>query len=118
MELSLPQRADPILASDVDKQEAIQTSKFAVLKALEGETGQMVCIVRITSKPYVIDYFLSPVKDIANAEKKIPQDWLKNNTRLSDEFREYVRPLVESETHVTYTNGVFNTAHLKLEKVE
>jgi 6-phosphofructokinase len=118
MELSLPQRADPILASDVDKQEAIQTSKFAVLKALEGETGMMVCIVRITSKPYVIDYFLSPVKDIANAEKKIPQEWLKDNTRLSDEFRDYVRPLVQSETHVSYVDGVFKTAHLKLEKVD
>jgi hypothetical protein len=39
MELSLPQRADPILASDVDKQEAIQTSKFAFSKPSKARLG-------------------------------------------------------------------------------
>jgi 6-phosphofructokinase len=118
MELSLPQRADTILASDVDKQEAIAAGKKAVLAALAGETGKMVCLRRLTSKPYVIDYTLAPVEEIANKEKKIPTSWCVDATRLSDEFRDYVRPLVQSETHIDYEDGVFMTAHLKLAKVQ
>jgi 6-phosphofructokinase len=117
MELSLPQRADPILASDVDKQEAIQTAKFAVEKILKGETGKMVCIKRLSSAPYRTEFFLAPTSEIANKEKHVPKEWIVDNTRLSDKFREYLRPLVWSTTYVTYYNGVFVTAHLKLEKV-
>jgi ATP-dependent phosphofructokinase / diphosphate-dependent phosphofructokinase len=118
MELSLPQRADTILASDVDKQEAIAAGKKAVLAALAGETGKMVCLRRLSSKPYIIDYILAPVEEIANKEKKIPTSWCVDATRFSEEFRDYVRPLVQSETHIDYEDGVFMTAHLKLAKVQ
>lgn len=117
MELSLPQRADPILASEVDKEEAIAAAKVAVLKILAGETGKMVCIRRVSSKPYVTEYFLAPSEEIANKEKKIPLAWITSSSRLSDEFRDYLRPLVSCETHVSYTDGIFDTASLKLEKV-
>ena len=63
------------------------------------------------------EYFLAPVEDIANKEKKIPASWIKDSTRLTDQFRDYLRPLVSCETHVSYTDGVFDTANLKLEKV-
>lgn len=118
MELSLPQRADPLLASDVDKDEAIQTGKFAVLAALSGETGKMVAMMRTNSSPYRCEFRLVPVHKVANKEKKIPLAWLVDNTRLSEEFRNYVRPLVQVETHVVFKDGVFCTAKLKLHKVD
>lgn len=117
MELSLPQRADPILSSEVDKDEAIGCGKYAVKNILEGETGKMVCIKRISSKPYVTEFILAPVEDIANKEKRVPSSWLCDSTRLSEKFREYLRPLVQCETHIVYQDGVFETAHLKLQKV-
>lgn len=118
MELSLPQRADPILAAETDKDEAIAVSKFAVLSLLTGQTGKMVAIRRLSSDPYRSEYFLADVKDIANAVKLFPKEWIRSETRLSDEFREYLRPLVSSEAHVEYENGVFLTANLKLQKVK
>ncbi len=118
MELSLPQRADSILASDVDKDEAVQSAKFALVSALNGESGKMVAIKRLCNNPYEIEYVLSDVSLIANKEKKIPSSWIVDDTRLSMSFRDYVRPLVQSETHIVYNNGVFETAHLRLSKVK
>ena len=43
MELSLPQRADPILASKIDIEEAILLGKEAVKALLAGESGKMSC---------------------------------------------------------------------------
>jgi 6-phosphofructokinase 1 len=113
-ELSLPQRADPIFVSAVDRSEAIRIGAFAVKKLLEGETGQMVCIRRLSSSPYRAEFVLAPAEIIANKVKKIPADWLYDTRRLSDSFRQYLTPLVQGEVKVRCENGVFKTAHLRL----
>lgn len=119
MELSLPQRADPILASKIDIEEAISLGKAAVQALLEGESGKMVAIKRLSGDPYITSYFLAPVDRVANAEKFFPKEWILSSKRMSDEFRNYLRPLVKTATHVKYDEaGVFITAHLKLEKVK
>lgn len=118
MELSLPQRANPILVSPVDMQEAIGASRYAVKQAIAGESGSMVLIKRLNNYPYKSSYFLGPVDKIANQEKKIPSEWIVDDTRLSDEFRDYLKPLVNGHREVLYQDGIFLAAHLKLQKVE
>ncbi len=110
MELSLPQRADPILASKIDIEEAILLGKEAVKALLAGESGKMVAIKRLSSDPYRRSVFL--------AQKFFPREWIVSSSRLSDEFRDYLRPLVKTATHVQYDgDGVFLSAKLRLEKV-
>ena len=41
MELSLPQRADPVFASETEKKEAVSLSEFAVKEILAGKSGYM-----------------------------------------------------------------------------
>jgi hypothetical protein len=58
------------------------------------------------------------VADIANKEKKIPLEWIKDDTSLTNDFRNYLRPLINGHREVLYNNGIFVSAHLALKKVE
>lgn len=118
MELSLPQRADPVFASDSEKKEAISVSEYAVKAALDGKSGYMVCIRRDSNNPYKSSFFLGDVSKVANQEKKVPAEWLVDSTRLSEEFRQYVRPLIAGESRIEWGDGVFRSAHLKLVRVK
>ena len=92
--LSIPERSFSSLRSGVDQKEAIEVARFAVLKALEGESQKMVTIVRDSSSPYKIHYELTDAKDVANHIKMIPDEFLFDHTRLSDKFRTYMAPLI------------------------
>lgn len=116
MDLSLAQRADPILASETDKEEAILCGKESVLALLRGESGKMVCIKRKDSDAYLIETFLNGLEDIANHERHFPKEWIIDERRLSDDFRRYLTPLVDRECHVEYQNGIFLTAKLRFIK--
>ena len=119
MELSLPQRADPILASKTDIEEAIVLGKEAVKALLKGESGKMVALRRLSSDPYRTEFFLAPVEEVANKEKFFPREWILSSERMADAFRDYLRPLVKTSTHVRYDEaGVFLTARLRLERVK
>lgn len=118
VELSLPQRADPILVSKTDKEEAIACSKKAVEAALAGETAKMVVIKRLSDEPYQVSFELAPVHEIANAEKCVPSSMMRGITRLDDSFRKYLAPLIKGEVEPVFENGIFKTATLKKVKVE
>jgi 6-phosphofructokinase len=118
VELSLPQRADPILVSKVDQEEAFACSKKAVEAALAGETAKMVVIKRLSDKPYKVSYQLAPVSEIANEEKSVPSSMMRGITRLDDSFRDYLRPLIEGEVYPKFKDGTFEIATLKRVKVE
>ena len=78
----------------------------------------MVCIRRESNKPYKSSFFLGDVSLIANQEKKVPAEWIVDSSRLSDEFREYVTPLIAGEAKIEYEDGTFKSAHLRLEKAK
>ena len=116
IELSLPQRADPILISGVDREEAIECGKRAAKAAFGGESGKMVAIRRLSSSPYKAEYVLLPVSGIANVEKKIPPEFMHSVSRMSELFREYLRPLIQGEVKVEFEGGVYKVAKLRLGK--
>lgn len=108
IELSTPQRACTFLRSEVDVLEAIKVGEKAVEFALEDETNIMVGIKRVSSKPYVCEYIKIPVELVANKEKEIPATMF-TKTGMSQEFFDYIYPLIEGEMPVQFENGVIKT---------
>jgi 6-phosphofructokinase 1 len=108
VELSTPQRACTFLRSEVDVVEAIKVGEKAVEFALEGETNIMVGIKRISNEPYLCEYIKIPVELVANKEKEIPASMF-TKTGMSQEFYDYIYPLIEGEMPVQFQKGVIKT---------
>ncbi|HIU79069.1 MAG TPA: 6-phosphofructokinase [Candidatus Avilachnospira avicola] len=107
IEFSLLQRSSSVLASGRDKEEAEQVGRFAVRSVIAGESHQMVCMERAEGDEYKIDYVLKDVAEIGNKEKMIPSWWItKNGTDVTDEFIDYVRPLIEGECDIRFSDGM------------
>ncbi len=117
IELSLPQRAYSFLTSKVDQDEAIMCGKIAVLKALEGVSGHMIAIKRVSSKPYVVRYEDVDITKIANVETKVPESMMCDDTKMDKSFKEYCFPLIQGEIDISYENGIIKSAVLKKVKV-
>ena len=118
IEFSLLQRACPVFTSKVDQQEAIKTGELAVQKALEGNTGKMITFYRGTGKKYSIIYTLGDLSNIANAEARVPANFQLDKTRMSDEFRRYLRPLIQGEIKIKYKDGIALVSKFKYVKVK
>ncbi len=113
IELSLIQRADSILASKVDHDEAIECSKLAFESALKGETAKMVCIIRKSDNPYKVEYKLMDIAEIANVEKTIPFEMIGGKTEMTEEFRNYLKPLIQGNINIKYKDGIIEVATLE-----
>ena len=62
---------------------------------MDGETGVMVTIVRLSDEPYAWETGLAPVSAIANREKKLPADYMNEAGNYPTEaFMRYARPLI------------------------
>ena len=118
VEFSIVQRAFPQYVSLVDRKEAIETGKRAVLAALKGRTGKMVIFERVSQNPYKIKYKLAPLSKVANAVSHVKPEMIIDNTRMSDSFRDYLRPLVQGEVKLIYKDGIAPVTNLKRIKVK
>ena len=118
VEFSIIQRAFPQYVSLVDRKEAIETGKRAVLAALKGRTGKMVIFERVSQNPYKIKYKLAPLSKVANAVSHVKPEMIIDNTRMSDSFRDYLRPLVQGEVKLIYKDGIAPVTQLKRIKVK
>ncbi len=113
VELSLPQRADPIYISKTDQEEAIACGAYAVQGALAGESAKMVIIKRLSDSPYKTELALVSVDEVANAEKKVPSSMIVGKTHMDESFRKYLEPLIQGEVYPKFKNGIYQTAVLK-----
>lgn len=87
-------RNDMSRVSDIDREEAYAVGKFAMESALKGESGYMVAISGHRGETYSYDLFLTPLTEVANVEKKFPQEWIVNGNAIADEFFDYAMPLM------------------------
>lgn len=99
------QRADSSKITKTDSIEAIESSSFAVKSFLNGETGKMVGIRRISNSPYQVEYTLFSLEQIANKTKKIPETYINNDYQMSPEFSSYLAPLVDEVIPIERENG-------------
>ena len=113
VELSLLQRANPFLLSRNDRDEAIEVGEMAVRAALDGKTGNMIVMKRVSNEPYIARFELEPLSSVANAEQKVPQEYMYDKTRMSDAFRSYLKPLIQGNIHLIYKDGIVELTNFK-----
>ena len=118
VELNLPQRCASHLASLTDITEAKKCGMYAVKCAVKGTTGKMISMKRISTFPYKIKYCTVSLKKIANNVKEFPSAWIIGGCNISNEFIEYVLPLINKEPRVKYEKGLIKFAKLIKNKVE
>jgi len=116
VKLGYAQRAAGHCASATDSAEAAACGEAAVRAAVEGRSGFMVKLVRLQSNPYRWTTDLQPLADIANAEHRVPREWISKDGFLPNEkFIEYARPLIEGEVKVPVEGSL--PKYIVLEKV-
>src|SRR5580658_6219007 len=101
------QRSARHIASRVDVEQAYAVGKAAVELAVKGVNAVMPTIVRKSSRPYrwVIGHV--PLAEVANKEKKLPPEYLRDDGfGISDACRRYLEPLVAGEAYPPYRNGL------------
>jgi 6-phosphofructokinase 1 len=119
VKLGYAQRAAAHFASLTDATEAAACGAAAVRAAVEGQSGFMAKIVRVSDAPYQWTTGLQPLGDIANVEHLVPRDWLSEDGFLPNEkFITYARPLIEGEVKVPMEGGLPKFVELAKSPVE
>jgi 6-phosphofructokinase 1 len=116
--LGYAQRAAAHFASKTDADNAFACGEAAVKAAVEGQSGQMVKIVRNTRADGSIQWTtgLQPLSEVANVEHFLPRDWISEDGFLPNEnFVNYAQPLIEGEVQVPTEGGL--PKYVQLEKV-
>ena len=116
IELSLLQRCASHCASATDIEESFNSGKIAVESALAGVSGKMVGFKCDRSKGYQCEYVLFDLADVANAEQKVPVEWITpEHNGVTRDFINYCLPLIQGETRQAKENGL--PAFVRLKKV-
>lgn len=114
IEFSLPTRAAGHLQSLADKTDAEKCGRFAVRLALEGNSGVMVTLDVQQGESVCGSLDLN---NVANEVQSVPKHYVtEDGSNVSEEFLQYVLPLVEGEVPHEYKNGIpvyFDNSTLK-----
>ncbi len=109
VELNTLQRAASYLLSKTDSDEAYEVGKKALLSALEGETGKMVGMKRISDDPYRIEYILVDLAKCRKDATSMPISYLnKNGDNIDDSFFAYAAPLISGNVPVLEEDGLLS----------
>lgn len=95
IELNTLQRCASHAASKVDLDEAEALGAAGVEAVLQGKTGVMVGVHRISDAPYATEIRTTPVADVANKVKLVPREMIsEDGFNVTDAALTYLRPLV------------------------
>lgn len=116
IEVNVLQRCAAHLASQTDLAESVMLGRKAVSFSEEGITASMVVMNRTSNEPYTIEYAHAEIKNIANEAKSVPKEWINDaGNDVTEEMINYLLPLIQGESNVTYKNGLpvyANVSHL------
>lgn len=113
IELNLMQRCASHLASANDLSESKMLGMTAADRALNGVSGEMAIVERLSSAPYRVRYGTTDIALVANLEKKVPDSCIHSQGNdVTEQMLEYLRPLVHGEVQVPMCGGV--PVHLEL----
>ncbi len=114
IELGTTQRSAAHLQSLTDVNEAISVGRRAVELALQGESGIMITIERVSTSPYKTTYGKQPLNMIANKEKTMAKTMINSQGNfVTEEFIEYIMPLIQGENTPKYYDGVQHFSRMK-----
>ena len=101
------QRAARHIASRTDVEQAYAVGQRAVELALEGRNAVMPTIERTSDAPYAWHIGSAPLEQVANAEKKMPRDFISaDGYGITEACRRYLLPLIEGEDYPAYRDGL------------
>ena len=107
IELNTLQRCASHAASKVDLDEAEALGAAGVEAVLQGKTGVMVGVHRISDDPYVTEIRTTPVADVANKVKLVPRELIsEDGFNVTDAALKYLRPLVSGMEEPISADGV------------
>ena len=107
IEFNSLQRCASHIVSRVDITEAFQVGGAAVKAAFEGETGKMIILKRVSDDPYICVTDIYDVHKVANVEKKVPREWIKEaGDYVTEEFVSYIKPLIQAELTPIMVDGL------------
>lgn len=117
IEFNVLQRSAMHIASLTDNTESFEVGYKAVDYAVNGETGKMMIIKRISENPYKHDIDCFDITEVANKEKTIPRNWInESGNDVTEDLINYMRPLIVGEPTIKYEeNGLpsyLNITHL------
>ena len=114
IELSLLQRCGAHVASQTDIDESFLAGQTAVDSAVAGETDKMVAFECSREGGYSCKTKLLNLSDVANYEKKVPQEWINDEGNgVTSELIDYVLPLIQGEPELPLVNSLPRYAKLK-----
>jgi ATP-dependent phosphofructokinase / diphosphate-dependent phosphofructokinase len=91
---SLPMCADDRRVK-IDVEEAFMLGAEAVRHAAEGNTGQMVVLLREAGTEYKVRVGTVPLESVGGKQKPIPKAFIaENGMNMTPAFKEYITPLV------------------------
>lgn len=108
------QRSARHIASAVDVEQAYALGKAAVELAEQGKHAIMPIIVRESDDPYRYRIDSADLKDVANHEKLMPDNFITpDGFHITDHCRRYIAPLIQGEAYPHYENGLPKYVRLK-----
>lgn len=91
-------RASISLQSSVDQKEAIEVGRRAVQAIMEGKSGYMVGIERVSDAPYESKTMLIPIDEVMMYEKTLPSTYInERGNDVTEEFIAWCKPLIGEE---------------------
>lgn len=88
-------RASMPWQSMVDRKEAIACGREAVHAVLEGDSGKMIGIERISTEPYEVRYTRIPIEQVMLHERLMPSEFInERGNGVTEEFCKWARPLL------------------------
>ncbi|HZK26240.1 MAG TPA: 6-phosphofructokinase [Thermoclostridium sp.] len=114
IEFSLLQRCAAHCGSKNDVEESFMAGQLAVRYAVEGQTDKMVAYERSQGKEYKCNFKLIDLEIVANAEKKLPREWItEDGTGLTQDYIDYALPLIQGASSPPFEDGLPRFAKLK-----
>jgi 6-phosphofructokinase len=107
LELSTIQRCAMHCASQTDIDESFEVGKAAVTYSIDGISGNMIGIRRISNAPYASEPFALETAKVANNIKYFPKEWINaEGNNVTQEAYDYTLPLIMGEPKITIENGL------------
>jgi 6-phosphofructokinase 1 len=97
------QRSARHVAAKTDVDQAYAVGKAAIEYCLQGKTGVMPTIERISDNPYRWRVGEAPLAKVANREKKMPRSFItRDGFGITAAARRYLEPLIRGEDYPPY----------------
>ncbi|MFT5139990.1 MAG: 6-phosphofructokinase [Lysobacterales bacterium] len=109
------QRSARHIAAKVDVEQAYAMGAAAVKLALQGKTGVMPIIERVSDQPYRWKVGEAQLSKVANREKMMPKKFISaDGFGITAAARRYLEPLIRGEDYPPYDrDGLPKYVHLK-----